>query len=50
VPLVGSGGIHNTADVHAMRAAGAVAVQVDGVLLRAPWLLTELASNSAPET
>lgn len=50
VPLVGCGGVHDAADVRALLALGAVAVQLDGVLLRTPWRLAELAAEVAAAT
>jgi dihydroorotate dehydrogenase (NAD+) catalytic subunit len=50
VPLVGCGGVHNAADVRAMLAVGAVAVQLDGVLWRTPWLMSRLAAEVAAAT
>jgi dihydroorotate dehydrogenase (NAD+) catalytic subunit len=47
VPLVGSGGVHGAADAHAFLQAGAVAVQVDGALWRAPHQLALLIDSLA---
>jgi len=50
VPLVGCGGVHNAADVRAMLALGAVAVQLDSVLWRTPWLMPQMAAEVAAAT
>lgn len=49
VPLIACGGVHSTADARALLSFGAVAVQLDGILLRSPWLLPRLAADLASE-
>ncbi|WP_162599815.1 tRNA-dihydrouridine synthase [Nocardioides solisilvae] len=49
VPVVGSGGIAEPADVRAFRAAGAVAVQVGTALLHDPTVLDRLGRGADPQ-
>lgn len=41
VPVIGAGGVYSTAQADAMRAAGALAVQVDLALWRGEWFLSQ---------